>query len=149
MISRDLIKKVRDAMDGASADAEHEACAELLDAAERDDTTHNGWANYETWAVGMFLDGNYTGEGTYLSVLEITRSTLEEAREHAKKMDVPMVGTGFVADALKEYVSDRVGEETGDALGNGIASDLLGAALGSVDWRELAEHKIAEVSENA
>lgn len=147
MISRDLIKKVRAAMDGGSADAEHEACAELLDAAYLDDTTHNGWANYETWAVGMFLDGNYTGEGTYLSVLEITRSALEQAQEHAERMDVSMVGTGFVADALKEYVSDRIGEETDD-LANGIASDLLGAALDSVDWRELADHKIEEVKEN-
>ena len=26
--------------------------------------TYNGWTNYEKWAVGLYLDGNYDGLGT-------------------------------------------------------------------------------------
>ncbi len=40
------------------------------------DTTYNGWANYETWAVGMYLDGNYDGPGTYYETIERTRGAL-------------------------------------------------------------------------
>lgn len=90
--------------------------------------TYNGSPNYETWAVGMFLDGNYTGEGTYLEVLEL-------AREHDEAWRL--------ADALKSYV-----EESLPDLGGSIAADLLGAAMSEVDWSELAEHKLSEVAES-
>jgi hypothetical protein len=34
---------------------------------------YNGWKNYETWNVALFLDND---EGTYLAVREYVRSTL-------------------------------------------------------------------------
>ena len=95
-------------------------------------TAYNGWTNYETWAVGMYLDGNYTGEGTYRACLQLIGGCVEDG--------------GYAADALKEWVEEEIGAETND-LANGIASDLLGAALSEVNWRELAEHKVQEVSE--
>lgn len=99
---------------------------------------YNGWTNYETWAVAMFLDGNYTGEGTYQDVLDVVRdveATGYVTREFA------------VADALKDYVEESIGEATDD-LPNGLAADLLRAALSEVNWRELAESKLAEVVES-
>lgn len=94
------------------------------------DQTYNGWTNYETWAVGLYLDGNYTGEGTYRTVLDITR-------EHGAY--VPMV-----AEALEEYVD---GATTEDPAPEGLALDLLRAALSEVNWNELATHKCDEVVE--
>jgi hypothetical protein len=94
-------------------------------------STYNGWANYETWAVGMYLDGNYDGEGTYRYVLDL----VAEAD-----------GVGQVADALQALATEQV-EAATDGLASGLAADLLGAALGSVDWRELAEHKVDEVAQ--
>ncbi|MES2147868.1 MAG: hypothetical protein V4491_08470 [Pseudomonadota bacterium] len=37
------------------------------------DDTYNGWKNYETWAVGMYLDGNYDGPSTYYETVERVR----------------------------------------------------------------------------
>lgn len=91
------------------------------------DTTYNGWTNYETWAVGMFLDGNYTGEGTYHSVLDLARGAS---------------GVYELADDLKSYLEEEL-EEVG-----GITSDLLSAAVSEVNWHELAEHKWEEVAED-
>lgn len=25
--------------------------------------SYNGWATYETWAMGMYVDGSYSGDG--------------------------------------------------------------------------------------
>jgi hypothetical protein len=93
------------------------------------DTTYNGWTNYETWAVGLYLDGNYDGEGTY-------RAAAQLATEHAP------AGTYALAEALEEFVTDALPE-----LGSSLASDLLAAAVGAVDWRELAEHQRANALE--
>lgn len=111
-----------------------------------EDGTYNGWKNYETWAVGMYLDGNYDGEGTYREALEITRNA-------AENIDQDQVDNGFwtasqaklynVEDALKVWARELIEGEI-----EGIAADLLRGALDEVDWRELAEHKLNEVAEN-
>lgn len=103
--------------------------------------TYNGWKNYETWAVGMYLDGNYTGEGTYRAVLGLA----EEVVEGATATDVWTVAEARrfnLADALKEFVEERVRPEEG-----GLAGDLIGAALSEVEWHDLADHKLAELDE--
>lgn len=99
--------------------------------------SYNGWANYETWVAGMFLDGNYDGPGTYLAVLELVAESIEDGQR------API---GVVADALQEVVTEHVGLET-ESLPSGLAADLLGRALCNVNWRELAEGKLAEVIE--
>lgn len=99
-----------------------------------DEQGYNGWKNYETWAVGMYLDGNYTGAGTYEAILDLARDEVErgdQANAHS------------LAARIKDYVECW---ET-DEIANGIVADLLNAALSEVDWHELATHKIAEVSE--
>lgn len=105
-----------------------------------DEQGYNGWTNYETWAVGLYLDGNYTGEGTYLDVLDIVarESRCYDLADESERSDA----TCAVADALKDYVDEQLGEDTDD-LPNGLATDLLRAALSEVNWRELAESKLA------
>lgn len=100
------------------------------------DQTYNGWKNYETWAVGMFLDGNYTGEGTYREVLELVRDMQDLHGADSFRIEV--------ADALKQFVDDHLAQTT-DELPGCLATDLLRAAVDDVDWRELAAAKIAEV----
>lgn len=92
--------------------------------------TYNGWSNYETWATGMFLDGNYTGEGTYREVLDLVKQVAD--------------GDQYtVAEVLKDYVTDEVTLESAS-----LASDFVGAALSEVNWTELASHKIEEIRES-
>lgn len=107
-----------------------------------EDKTYNGWTNYETWAVGMFLDGNYDGEGTYRAVLELAESVAEDIDEPESYATVSELRTLTLADRLKDFVEESLPEV------GGIASDLLGAAVSEVNWRELAEHKLEEISES-
>lgn len=89
--------------------------------------TYNGWSNYETWVAGMFLDGNYDGEGTYRAVLEIV-----ERHAESDELDVYTLAT-----ALGEFVEESLPE-----LG-GLAGDLLRAAVSEINWLELAEMQLS------
>lgn len=102
-----------------------------------EDKTHNGWTNYETWVVGMYLDGNYDGEGTYLDALELARQRNGEEDNTTR--------TRVLAEDLEEFVQQTI---FGDEAPATIATDLLGKALANVNWRELAESKLQEIAES-
>ena len=80
--------------------------------------SYNGWTNYETWLVNLWLVN--TNQGTYAI-----------ARE--------MAAEG--ADALRDWVKDWA---TGFIPAPTLAADLLGAALSKVNWREITESLLAE-----
>jgi hypothetical protein len=92
------------------------------------DTTYNGWKNYPTWNVNLWLSND---EGLY-------RETLERVHN-------PQVAPGdriAVADELKSWVRDELAPD----LGASFAADLLGYALDEVDWLEIADAWIADES---
>jgi hypothetical protein len=125
--------------DSFAADPAYQAGIEAHREMVRNQAQYNGWTNYETWAVGMYLDGNYTGEGTYRAVLDLVR-------EQMVQRDANQYSISDVADALQAWFDDEIYNDSHEL--SGIVGDLLKAALDEVEWRELAEHKIAEVSES-
>lgn len=83
-----------------------------------EDTTVNGWANYPTFAVGIWFDNDERLQG------ECTRICEERGTVAAS------------AGALKELLEEEI-----DGLGDGtVARDLLDYAIACVDWHEIAEH---------
>ena len=94
------------------------------------DETYNGWSNYPTWNVALWL-GNE--EGSYNTCLDLARSALGD--------DHPRV---TVADALKDML-----EEFSPDLEASVYADLLGWALNSVDWFEVADSFLEQVAETA
>jgi hypothetical protein len=96
------------------------------------DETYNGWPNYETWLVNVWMDNEEAGQRFYA---ERAREVYADAeprhtltREETARIDY--------ADWLKEHVHENRPELPG------MYSDLLGAALGSVNWDRLARHWI-------
>lgn len=113
--------------------------------AKRVSSKYNGWQNYETWAVKLWLDND---EGTYSYWRDRTRE-IWDASETG--------GNQFAADqsqrariALAEALKDTIQEEAPD-LGASMFADLLNAAIGEVDWYELANAFLqdAEIEEYA
>ena len=83
-----------------------------------DERRYNGWKNYETWCVNLWLSSN--DQGTY-----------ETMRELVAEAD-----TSYNAgQAIREYVEEFNPLEDQATM----YTDLLNGALSLVDWRKVAE----------
>ena len=99
-------------------------------------TKYNGWKNYETWAVALWIDNE---EGTHERRREMAREATEGA-EPMYGLSAADIARSNYSDALKEWAeSDLIPE-----LPASLASDLLGAALSEVDWYEIAGNWLGE-----
>ena len=86
------------------------------DAARVSADAYNGWSNRETWTVNLWLTSN--DEATYSAARDLVAGGTEwEA-----------------ADRLEAFVDEWI-EQIGTA--QGIVADLLNAALGRCNWREV------------
>jgi hypothetical protein len=88
---------------------------------------YNGWANYPTWAVNLWLSND---EGLYMEAQHLVGPASEAGDEAA---------TIRLADHIERMVRDMA--ELDEAS---FRSDLLGFALDQVDWREIAADLIDE-----
>ena len=88
---------------------------------------YNGWTNYGTWAVNLWLSND---AGSY-----------EYWAEQADGADVYELACQLRAEHL-----DAVPVELNAV---GWAADLLGAAMSAVNWQEIARHIIDDVAEAA
>lgn len=107
--------------------------------------TYNGWTNYETWNVKLWMDNE---EGSYRWGRELAQESWDNAeadrdftREQRAMLDL--------ADTLKSHYQEAMG----DFLDNANASssfwaDLLGAALSEVNWHEIAANMLSDVDKN-
>ena len=90
---------------------------------------YNGWTNYETWNVNLWLSND---EYTYRQAQRIIR--LADTKYEAEK-------------ALEEYVTDPENGMVPDIPAS-MAADLLGAALDAVNWREIVDHEWDELHDD-
>jgi hypothetical protein len=95
-----------------------------------DDQTYNGWKNYPTWAVNLWLAND---EGLY-------HEAVERVSAWRAVTESPRVA---IADEFKNWVTEDLAPD----LGASFAADLLGWALDQVDWFELADAWLESVGE--
>ena len=91
---------------------------------------YNGWTNYETWCVNLWLD-NDEGTQSFWAA-----QAAHEVQDHGDKDEASYP----LAKQLEMVVRDEMPE-----IGNNMYSDMLGSAISSVDWREIAERMIEDV----
>lgn len=94
------------------------------------DATYNGYANYATWAVALWID-NEQGAQEYW---------IEQARDAVETEDFDM-------DSARRTLADQLETEHEEAMPEvmGVFADLLRHAIGSVDWFELADHYLEDI----
>ena len=100
----------------------------------------NGWSNYETWAVALWMDNN---EGDYRQLRYLARRVYRDARiQHRKgESDTPILETARIEIAT--CLQDKVYEETIHGI-QCLTMDLLNSSLDQVDWHELAQSLLDE-----
>jgi len=93
--------------------------------------TYNGYANYPTWNVCLWIDND---QGMSELISEYTAELIDNKTDRYD-----------MVQALSEYIQENfIISEDQPA---GIASDLLGYAIGMIDWYEVTDHYIEIVKE--
>lgn len=92
-------------------------------------STYCGWANYETWLVKLWIDND---QGVYELVNDWANSIL-------KTNEDPEI---HLMEVLRKWVEEESSEYT---PAFGLCSDLLNAAIQSVDWYDLAQSYLEEL----
>lgn len=106
---------------------------------------YNGWTNYETWVVNLWLNND---QGTYDHWQEVAKNVYNhQARDNTTvgmtRMDEAVY---LLADRLKDdhhQAKDEILENM--KLESSLWADLIGSALDETNWREIAEHLLEDV----
>lgn len=108
---------------------------------------YNGWTNYETWVVNLWMDNEEGTHDYWKEVAEDIYNNQAAEQKHFTKMEEAVY---MLADRLKDDHEDRKDSWLENAgLNSSVWADLLGAALSEVNWREIAEHLLENVTVDA
>jgi hypothetical protein len=104
-----------------------------IDTEAKTDSRYNGWTNYETWVVKLWIDNDQGTQEYWLEQAQEAQATFEDS------------ALQNLANALYQSHADYAAERLGQV--NDVFADLLTAALDSVNWREIAANLMEEQAE--
>jgi hypothetical protein len=103
-------------------------------------TNYNGWPNYETWAVKLWIDND---QGSYIYWHE---QAAAQHRQEAPATEQVTRGTWTAKECARFNLEDQLKEELEEEMPevSGMWADLLNSAFGEVNWQEIARAFLAE-----
>lgn len=94
---------------------------------------YNGWTNYETWCVNLWLTNSPGVHAWINEEIERAKKEIEADNIFTKKENI----TQYVADTLKEDIEITMDDKGLNNLD--LFTDLITASLSSVAWYEIAQ----------
>lgn len=108
---------------------------------------YNGWTNYETWVVNLWMDNE---EGSHDYWVRMARYIYEHEAEEQKHFSQMEDATCLLAEHIKDHYADAKDEILEEMkLTASVWADLLGAALSETNWTEIAKHLLENVEVEA
>lgn len=102
---------------------------------------YNGWKNYETWAIALWLDNEYeTYKLMQYKSSKIIKSVLKDANfdyQLSENREKLIQNSAYrLADEIRKYIEQNnpISSEAS------VYVDLLNAAISEADYIEIAEH---------
>lgn len=96
---------------------------------------YNGWTNYETWCVNLWLTNDQGSE-------EMLREWAQEAMQEAidsEESDPRDAAVSRLAEQLESWHDEQTPSV------EGVFGDLLRASLQAVDWQEIATNHLQDI----
>lgn len=103
--------------------------------------SYEGWANYETWCVSLWLNSE---QGSYNYCKELAKSARKLAPQDPFVTDKIWTVEQATRYRLADTLEDMIDDGRPDLEEAGMYSDLLDAALNKVNWHEIAEGFLEE-----
>ena len=91
---------------------------------------YNGWTNYETWLCNLWFD-NFE----FTDILDMFDGVED-------KDDIRI----RIEDYIKEYVEEFVESYLAPGDTHGFIHDMLNSSIQEIDFRDIAEHYVDDVS---
>jgi hypothetical protein len=99
--------------------------------------SYNGWHNYETWCVNLWLDNEESSYRYWRSMAEEAWEAAEARGSYTKKESAVKA----LAETLCQEYTDNM------PVSDGVYGDVLQAAFSEVDWQEIATALLEEYEE--
>ena len=106
-----------------------------------EDRKYNGWTNYETWNAALWI-----GEGSSDYWAEQAQECFDAA-EACNTFTRVENATFALAERMESDCDEQ--QESAGLPTYGMFADLLNAALGQINWHEIARHYIDYCDQSA
>jgi hypothetical protein len=114
------------------------AWTHLIEELSMNTQQYNGWTNYETWLVSLWMDNEEGSQNYWTEIAQECYDQSDESRSSTKEQQA----TYDLSKRMEEEHEENQPETTG------LWADLINAALSEVNWYEIAEHYIEEVEKD-
>jgi hypothetical protein len=105
-----------------------------------DNNKYNGWTNYATWVTKLWMDNEQSSQEYWSERAEEIAREAEPGEYDWETRDEMAVRA--LAEELENEHDERAGELVGNAS---VFADLLGHAMGGINWREIANSLLFEI----